>query len=510
MRRFYRFLLLVMLASGCSTEESFTEVQELKAGVFLDSEVSGLDYKTQTIQGKTDVSGEFLYREGEEITFSLGNLMIGTAQAAPVMSPADMFSGNSGSLKSKEVKNLAAFLQSLDNDADPTNGIRIKEEIIAALDLEHIDFSESIIQLLGEVTIRVNRRTDSRLKPVYPEQAAKHLHQTFGKNYVPDNPVFAYLVPAIENWHEFAQEGVHWIHQTDRNDGLLSSVLYDKNPFRPIVEYKYSKINSMGFPVEMDQTVFEAGRLPRERKVFFSYSSNNQLKKVRVQESESPVLDAEIRSFDGHYRIRELLFYDSTGNFTHRDQIIFDRFGMKTYELRYGSKEGEELADVLRKTHFTYTTAGDYKAITHYDAADILTEIYRYRTDQSLEKRVHYRYSNPSWNKTEYYDEQEKITSIVIISGEQRTEYVSFYDTGDVHIAHIYWQGNLIGSTTWNTDGSSETKIYETGSNAYRIEYRDSSGAWYKTEFYDAEGNLVKTEYQEDKGIISYEFPPKV
>ena len=50
-------------------------------GAFQDSPVQGLEYRTPTLSGPTGPKGEFEYRAGETVTFSIGGLVIGAAQS---------------------------------------------------------------------------------------------------------------------------------------------------------------------------------------------------------------------------------------------------------------------------------------------------------------------------------------------------------------------------------------------------------------------------------------------
>ena len=86
------------------------------AGVFLDSAVEGLTYQSgSNSPGTTDANGMFTYTVGETLTFSVGGVELGTLpDGAPVISPLDFGAA---------AENIARFLQTLDADGDPSNGI---------------------------------------------------------------------------------------------------------------------------------------------------------------------------------------------------------------------------------------------------------------------------------------------------------------------------------------------------------------------------------------------------
>ncbi len=74
--------------------------------MFLDAPVKGLAFSTASGQGVTDSQGTFEYRAGEQISFSLGGVEIGSAQAGEIVPISAL----------NEALDLAMVLQSLDLD----------------------------------------------------------------------------------------------------------------------------------------------------------------------------------------------------------------------------------------------------------------------------------------------------------------------------------------------------------------------------------------------------------
>lgn len=109
-------LLLAMY--GCSSDSSAPVNNDTAvSGLFLDAEVEGLTYTTDSgITGKTDANGTYKYLPGEKVSFSIGGVDIGTVNGAPKCTPFDFGVAST---------NIARFIQSLDADGDPTNGIDI-------------------------------------------------------------------------------------------------------------------------------------------------------------------------------------------------------------------------------------------------------------------------------------------------------------------------------------------------------------------------------------------------
>ena len=100
-------------------------------GVFVDSAIENIYYETKTQKGYTNALGEFKYAVGETVTFSIGSIKLPTVTAGAKITPLDLAqsSGNpSGSIPADTFANLLVLLQSLDEDQDPKNGIKLTDE----------------------------------------------------------------------------------------------------------------------------------------------------------------------------------------------------------------------------------------------------------------------------------------------------------------------------------------------------------------------------------------------
>jgi len=111
-------------------------------GVFEDSAVQGLQYSTATQSGDTDALGEFQYLLDETITFSVGGIVLGQGTAKTTMTPIDIVPGATDE-NNTTVINICRFLQTLDNDGIPANGIFIPSAIATAAQNETLDFTVS-------------------------------------------------------------------------------------------------------------------------------------------------------------------------------------------------------------------------------------------------------------------------------------------------------------------------------------------------------------------------------
>jgi hypothetical protein len=56
---------------GCGGGAGGESTAQVQTGVFVDSPVQGMNYRTTTQSGTTNAQGEFGYVSGENVTFSL-------------------------------------------------------------------------------------------------------------------------------------------------------------------------------------------------------------------------------------------------------------------------------------------------------------------------------------------------------------------------------------------------------------------------------------------------------
>jgi len=111
-------------SSGSDSDDNGGDKEPvINMGVFLDSAVGNLSYRTASQNGSTDSQGRFNYVEGEDVTFSIGTLDFPVVKAAGVITPMTL-SGDAA-LSNQQVTNIAILLQSLDINSNPDDGITI-------------------------------------------------------------------------------------------------------------------------------------------------------------------------------------------------------------------------------------------------------------------------------------------------------------------------------------------------------------------------------------------------
>lgn len=115
---------------------------EVQRGVFAGGLFNGLRYETETQSGHTNIDGNFLFREGETVRFSLGSIDFGSAPAQTYLSPFDLLGSEPvteegllrGILEARSrvddldrVSNMTMLLMSLDSDRNPWNGVNLTD-----------------------------------------------------------------------------------------------------------------------------------------------------------------------------------------------------------------------------------------------------------------------------------------------------------------------------------------------------------------------------------------------
>lgn len=109
-------------------------------GVVIDSAVVNLNYDGPgPLDGATNSFGQFNYQPGELITFKIGDIALPAVSGQPVITLFN-FAG-SNDINNTTLVNIARFLQSLDSDGNPDNGITISAQAHTAATGHSLDFS---------------------------------------------------------------------------------------------------------------------------------------------------------------------------------------------------------------------------------------------------------------------------------------------------------------------------------------------------------------------------------
>ena len=184
---------LFLLAYGCGGGGSGGGAGDggslIKQGVFVDGPVEGLEYKTATQSGFTDVNGTYGYQEqeiehhqeiivvGELITFSVGDIVVGHGIAKAQMTPVDLVDAaqdQNNPEVNPTVTNISRLLVSLDVDGNPDNGITISQQIRDACRGISIDFTKSVADFEADPDV-VSLFATLNDMGVFPEETERRL-----------------------------------------------------------------------------------------------------------------------------------------------------------------------------------------------------------------------------------------------------------------------------------------------------------------------------------------------
>ena len=168
------YLAISIAIAGCGGSGTSTST-----GVFVDDIVEGIEYVTATQSGVTNEKGEFKYLDGETVTFKVGGTTLGTSAAKSLVTPIDLDSTASTSNITSKVTNMAQLLQSLDEDLDPNNGIRISAATRTALKDTNVSLSASNFDTELENRLPIGKKPTETL--ITASIAKEHMQTTLAK-----------------------------------------------------------------------------------------------------------------------------------------------------------------------------------------------------------------------------------------------------------------------------------------------------------------------------------------
>ncbi|UXH78402.1 esterase-like activity of phytase family protein [Roseateles amylovorans] len=107
----------------------------------LDGPVEGVSFSASpsATVGKTAAGGVLSCKTGDTVSFSVGGIALGTAACTPNIAVSDLAGTNT--LTDAPLQNRLVFLQTLDEDDDPSNGIRIPAAVADTLAGKTLDFA---------------------------------------------------------------------------------------------------------------------------------------------------------------------------------------------------------------------------------------------------------------------------------------------------------------------------------------------------------------------------------
>jgi len=177
---------------GCSSsEDPPADDNTTLSGVFSTPVVKGLKYSTSTQNGTTDATGSFKYKDGEVISFYIGDIYVGQANAKSILTPLDLSqtapaikslnSTKASNINDNWAINLFNLLLALDANGNTDDGIEITTEttnqaqsITLQLNLPPTEFIADTTTLEFTITVNVT------LSP--PTEVTTFINTNFSNN----------------------------------------------------------------------------------------------------------------------------------------------------------------------------------------------------------------------------------------------------------------------------------------------------------------------------------------
>jgi len=167
-------LASTIIFTGCGGSSSAKKVAK---AYYVDSSVEGVNYKCGSQIGKTKEDGSFNFEVNQNCEFYIGNYKFKEIASSNL---------KDGAIIVEDDTKIATILQTLDNDGDATNGIKISENVANCaseiLIKEHENIHTNINSVLDNVDIAINSHPKAKEEYhghiVDEESAITHLEKT--------------------------------------------------------------------------------------------------------------------------------------------------------------------------------------------------------------------------------------------------------------------------------------------------------------------------------------------
>ncbi|BBP45617.1 hypothetical protein THMIRHAS_09900 [Thiosulfatimonas sediminis] len=154
--------------------EVMVDSSPLLNGTLVDGIVEGIAYSTSSgLTGFTDENGGFSYYQGDQITFSIGNVVLGSF-GSTALSDGHVFlqeiAGTSlQDVNDEYVENMAVLLQTIDSNANAYDGIVISPEMHEQFSDDSFDLSTISGDQLAQILV------ENGFTPISEDSAMQHV-----------------------------------------------------------------------------------------------------------------------------------------------------------------------------------------------------------------------------------------------------------------------------------------------------------------------------------------------
>jgi hypothetical protein len=185
-------------SSSSNDNDNDNDSSNTQTGVFLDSPVANIGYRTETLEGVTNSLGEYDYVDGETVTFFIGDLELPPVTAAGTVTPLGL--AGSGDTSDSTVVNIIRLLQTLDEDGNPDNGITITETAKNAATQVDFELAITDFESSSAVTNLVANSGSSNVELISQNDAIAHFEKTLRDEGLVDD--FSFYVATLPGVYE--------------------------------------------------------------------------------------------------------------------------------------------------------------------------------------------------------------------------------------------------------------------------------------------------------------------
>ncbi len=470
-------LLLVSLFALALTACGGGGSSTASVGTFADAGlVSGLQYQTATQSGVTDADGKFNYLLGETVTFKIGNIVLGQAIAGPALNTFSlvgiappltslglMNKTPNGKLFQKAI-NISVFLQTLDADANPQNGIAIPTQAIDLAANTSINFNQQLYEFFSSFALRqyIGR---SRVIGLWGGSRAIVL-SGYATNQLYAGLKLNPTLFATSRSENFTPSGAIDESSTkihDANGNLIESKYFNG---RDVLHSRYTYTYDVNGN-KIEEKYFNGSDVLEGRSTS-TYDANGNLIESKYFDGSDVLQSRSTSTYDANGNLIESKYFDgsdvlegrSTSTYDAKGNLIETKYfdGSDVLQSRYTSTYDAN-GNLIDYKNFNGSDVLDGRSTSTYDAKGNLIETKYFDGSDVLERRSTSTYdANGNLIESKYFDGRDVLQS----------RYTSTYDVNGNEIESKYFVGSdvlqWLHASTYDSNGNLIELKYFNGS----------------------------------------------